>query len=70
MLDDFGCKKKLPRSVIHVDEDFHYMGGKQGVNDDDSSREQCQSWPSRSILNGRNPNTLPPQHHPKPNMQV
>ena len=34
------------------------MCGKQGANHD-SSREQCQSWPSRSIFNGRNPNTSP-----------
>ena len=39
MLDDFGCKKRLPHSVICVDEDFHYMHGKQGANDD-SSRGQ------------------------------
>ena len=36
MLDDFGYKKKLPCSVVHVDEDFHYMQGKQGANDDSS----------------------------------
>ena len=36
MLDDFGCKKKLPHSVVHLDKDFHYMHGKQGTNDDSS----------------------------------
>ena len=42
MLDDFGYKKKLPDSVVRVDEDFHYMHGKQGGNND-SSRGQRQS---------------------------
>ena len=58
MLDNFGYKKKLPSSVVHVDEDFHYMRGKQDANDD-SSQGQRQSWPSRSIFKGRNPDTLP-----------
>ena len=39
MLGDFGYKKKLPHSVMRVDEDFYCMCCKQGANDD-SSRGQ------------------------------
>ena len=32
--DEYGKEKKLLRSAVRVDEDFHYMHGKYGCNDD------------------------------------
>ena len=52
-LDEYGKEKKLPRSVVRVDEDFHYMCRKYSCNDD-SLREREQSWPKRLIFNARN----------------
>ena len=56
ILNDFGKLKKLPRSMMCVDEDFHYMRGKNGCNDD-CLRNEKQSWPLRSIFNARDPKT-------------
>ena len=53
LLDGFGNKAKLPRSTIHIDEDFHYMYDKRGANDNAQKCDE-QAWPSRSIFNMRN----------------
>ena len=58
LLDEYGEEKKLPRNVVRVDEDFHYMHRKYGCSDD-SFCEREQSWPKRSIFNARNPYTQP-----------
>ena len=50
MLNQFGQKHKLPRSVICIYEDFHYMHGQCGTN----NNTQCnnlQAWPCRSVFN-------------------
>ena len=48
-LNDCGRMNRLPRSAVCVDEDFHYMRGKNGANDD-SLRNNLQSWPERSVF--------------------
>ena len=57
-MDEYGKGKKLPRSAVRVNEDFHYMHGKYGCNDD-SLCEREQSWQKRLIFNARNPFTQP-----------
>ena len=56
VLNDFGRMKRLPRSMVCVDEDFHYMRGKNGSNDD-CLKKRKQSWPLRSIFDARDPTT-------------
>ena len=56
VLNDFGRMKRLPRSMVCVDEDFNYMRGKNGSNDD-CLKNGKQSWPLRSNFNARDPMT-------------
>ena len=58
LLDKYGKEKKLPRSMVKVDKDFHYVRGKYGCIDN-SLCEREQSWPKRSIFNARNPYMQP-----------
>ena len=58
LLDKYGKEKKLPRSAVIVDEDFHYMCRKYGC-DDDSLCEREQSWPKSFIFNTKNLYTQP-----------
>ena len=51
-VNDYGRMNKLPRSAVCVDEDFHYMRGRNGGNDD-SLRNKLQSWPERSVFKAR-----------------
>ena len=52
LLEDFGSERDHPRSAVSVDEDFHYMRGRCGANDNkDSSR--YQAWPTNSVFNYR-----------------
>ena len=52
VLNDFGRMKRLPRNMVCVDEDFHYMRGKNGSNDNCLKNEK-QSWRLRSIFDAR-----------------
>ena len=56
ILNNFEKLKKIPRSMMCVDEDFHDMRGKNGCNDD-CLRNEKQSWPLRSVFNARDPTT-------------
>ena len=56
VLNDFGRMNRLPRSMLCADEDFHYMGGRNGSNDD-CLKNGKQSWPLRSIFDARDPTT-------------
>ena len=56
LLNEYGRKKKLPRSVVCVNEDFHYMRGKKGCNDDNLKFSK-QSWPLQSIFEACDPAT-------------
>ena len=58
IFNDFGKANKLPRSCVRVDEDFHYMHGKNGANDDRLKMEK-QSWPNQSVFNAHDPDILP-----------
>ena len=51
-LNDSGRINKLPRSAVCVDEDFHYLRGRNGANDD-SLRNNLQSWPEHSVFEAR-----------------
>ena len=57
-LDSHGRSQGLARSCVRVDEDFHYMRGKNGANDD-YLRMKKQSWPKRSVFNACDTDTLP-----------
>ena len=58
-LEDYAIKNDLPRSAVRVDEDFHYMRGKCGAN----NNIQCtnpMAWPGQSVFLRRDyVNTLP-----------
>ena len=59
-LEDYAIKNDhLPRSAVRVDEDFHYMRGKCGVNDN-IQRTNPMAWPGQSVFLRRDyVNTLP-----------
>ena len=52
-LDSYARVKDLPHSAVRVDEDFHYMRGKCGANDN-IKRTNPIVWPSQSIFLRRN----------------
>ena len=56
VLNDFGRMKRLPKSMVCVDEDFYYIRGKNCSNDD-CLKNGKQSWPLRSIFDARDPMT-------------
>ena len=51
-LNDYRRMNKLSRSAVCVEEDFHYMRGRNGANND-SLRNNIQSWPERSVFEAR-----------------
>ena len=57
-LEDFGRDRDHPRSAVSVDEDFHYMRGKCGANDNKESA-RYQAWPTNSIFLYRSDSTIP-----------
>ena len=58
-LDDYGRTKGLPHSAVRVDEDFHYMRGKCGANDN-KQHTNLMAWPGQSIFLRRDyVNTIP-----------
>ena len=58
-LDNYARTNGLPRSAVRVDEDFHYMRGKCGANDN-MNRTNPMAWPSQSIFLCRDyVNTIP-----------
>ena len=58
-LEDFGCDRGHPRSAVSVDEDFHYMRGKCGANDNKET-SSYRAWPTNSIFNYRSESSLVP----------
>ena len=48
-LDNYARTNGLPRSAVRVDEDFHYMRGKCGANDN-VHHTNPMAWPSQSIF--------------------
>ena len=52
-LNDYGKMNKLARSAVCVDEDFHYMRGRNGANGMDSLRNNLQSRPEHSVFKAR-----------------
>ena len=48
-LNDWGEKNNEPRNSISVDEDFYYMHGRCGANED-FKEDGKQSWPDRSLF--------------------
>ena len=48
-LNDWGEKNNEPCSLISVDEDFYYMCGRCGANED-FKEDGKQSWPDRSLF--------------------
>ena len=57
LLNEYRRKKELPQSVVCVNEDFHYMHGKKGCNDDNLKFSK-QSWSLWSIFEARDLTTL------------
>ena len=53
LLDDYGRRCDVPRSVLRVDEDFHYMRGKWGANDHEFKTKDM-AWPTNSVFLQRN----------------
>ena len=59
LLEDYAIKNDLRRSAVRVDEDFHYMRGKCGANDN-IQRTNPMAWPGQSVFLHRDyVNTLP-----------
>ena len=52
-LDNYAHVKDLPCSAVRVDEDFHYMRGKCGANDNIKCTNPI-AWPGQSIFLRRN----------------
>ena len=55
LLDEFGKSHNLPRSSVHVDEDFWYMHGAKGCMVD---KIQDKAWLCTSIFHVRSSSTL------------
>ena len=58
LLEEFGNRKSLPRSCVHVDEDFWYMRGDKGKIDGIAPRDKTSTWPNASIFHTRLANAL------------
>ena len=63
LLNNFGKSRNLPRSSVHVDEDFWYMRGENGCIDSGSIQGEGGGgggggWPNMSIFHNRSPVAL------------